>query len=63
MSGWLWWNLADPVPPLDGLGDRETLALEQGPEELADVRLILDDQHGDMSVSHQAATVLGKRPI
>ena len=54
-------ELADAVPALDGLRDREALPLEQGPQELADVGLVLDDQHGDVTVSHQAATVLGKQ--
>jgi hypothetical protein len=56
-------ELTDPVTSLDGLGDLVALAFEEGPEELADVGLVLNDQHGDMPVSHQAATVLGKWPI
>ena len=38
-------ELAHPVPPFDGLRDRVALALEEGAEELADVSLILNDQH------------------
>ena len=45
MSGWLWWNWRTPSRPFEGLRDRVALALEEGPEELADVRLILNDQH------------------
>ena len=55
--------VADAVSALVRLGDREALTFEEGPEELADVRLILDDQYGDVTVSHQVATVLGKWAI
>ena len=53
-------ELAHAVSALDGLCDRGALTFEQGPEELAESAFILDDQHGDMTVSHQVATVLGK---
>ena len=38
-------ELAHPVAALEGLRDRVALALEEGSEELPDVRLILNDQH------------------
>ena len=53
-------ELADAVSALVRLGDREALTFEEGPEELADVRLILDDQHGDVTVSHQARNCTGQ---
>jgi hypothetical protein len=56
-------ELPDAVSPLSRLRDAETLSFEQGAQELADVRLVLDDQHGDVAVSHQLATVLGKVAI
>ena len=46
-------ELADPVAAFERLGHLVALPLEEGPEQLADVRLILDDQRGDRSVSHQ----------
>ena len=38
-------ELADPVPAFDGLRDLEAFPFEEGPQELTDVRLILNDQH------------------
>ena len=38
-------ELAHPVAAFEGLRDRVALALEEGSEELPDVRLILNDQH------------------
>jgi hypothetical protein len=38
-------ELAYPIAAFGCLRDREALPLEQGAEELADVSLVLDDQH------------------
>ena len=45
MSGWLWWNWRTPSRPSMASATAIALPFEQGPEELADVRLVLNDQH------------------
>ena len=56
-------ELADAVSALGSLGHREALSFQEGAQELPDVDFVLDDQHRDVAVSHQHATVLGKVAI
>jgi len=47
------------VETLGRLRDRVIHPLEYGPQELTDVRLVLNDQRGDLPTSHWVATLLG----
>ena len=56
-------ELAYPVAALGRLGHREALPFQEGAQKLSDVDFVLDDQHRDVAVTHQHATVLGKLAI
>ena len=56
-------ELADSVTPLGRLRHGKPLPLEQGPQQLTDIGLVLDDKYGDMAISHRSQLYLGKYRI